>query len=299
MLDNVKSELCNDSGDRLCCAAWELRGFLDADDRSTPAATTRRVHLYTRHGPTTRRLYTLLRRAGADSVKVVRRPRGGYVVTATLGPRVVPVVSTPEGHPSPKTRHCRTSYVRGSFLARGFLNLTRHGYHWEVKAPGQVQAQRLAGILKQLGLPGVRVGRWQKGWVTYLKDSELIAEWLGLIGAHESLLAFENTRVEKDMRNKVNRRVNYETANLTRTVGAAMKQKDDIRMIRDTVGLAALPPGLRALAEARLAQPHACLAELGASLDPPLTKSGVSHRMRQIAAWADRIRHDRASRAAN
>lgn len=297
MLDNIKSELTSLPIDRACCAAWELRGFLDATDRPAPAGGARRLHLYTDHGPTARRLYTLLRRCGAEALKVVRRPHGGFVVTATLGTRVVPVVGDPSAHPTPRARHCRTSYARGGFLARGFLNLTRHGYHWEVKAPGEAQARRLVGVLDQLGLSGVRAGRWQKGWVAYIKDAERIADWLALVGAHQTLLDFENTRVEKEMRNKVNRRVNYETANLSRTVSAAMRQKDDIRLIRDTVGLAALPPGLRALAEARLAQPHACLAELGASLDPPISKSGASHRMRQIAAWADRVRRDRAARA--
>jgi len=147
-----------------------------------------------------------------------------------------------------------------------------------------------------MGIKGARTGRWQKGWVAYLKDAGLIADWLGQVGAHGSLLGFENARVTKDMRNKVNRRVNYETANLARTVAAALRQKENIRLIERTTGLDDLPPGLRDLAKARLAQPLASLAELAESLDTPLSKSGASHRMRRIMARAEQIRREHARR---
>jgi len=172
------------------------------------------------------------------------------------------------------------------------MNDAARGYHWEIKTVDQPQAEAVRRVIARLGVKGARTGFWQNNWVVYLKDSDQIADWLRCIGAHEALLAFENTRAEKDMRNRVNRRVNYETGNLARTVTAAMRQKADIKLIEATIGLANLPPGLKALAEARLAQPLASLAELGASLDPPLGKSGTSHRMRGIAVWAERVKRD-------
>jgi hypothetical protein len=176
------------------------------------------------------------------------------------------------------------------------MSAAARGYHWEIKTSDQAQAEVVRQVIGRLDITGARTGFWQNGWVAYLKDSDQISEWLRQIGAHEALLEFENTRVEKDMRNRVNRRVNYETGNLARTVAAAMRQKADIKLIESTIGMASLPPGLKALAEARLAQPLASLAELGASLDPPLGKSGASHRMRDIAAWAERVRRDQDRR---
>jgi len=197
---------------------------------------------------------------------------------------------TSDRSPLPFRRCCLKAYVRGAFLARGFVSVANRGYHWEIKAPDCGQAERIAGALASLGLEGARVGRWQNGWVAYLKDSELIAEWLRLVGAHDTLLKFEDIRVKKEMRNKVTRRVNYETANLSRAVTAALKQKEDIELLAEKVGLDHLPSSLRVLAEVRLSQPQASLAELGALFDPPLSKSAVNHRMRRIAALADDVR---------
>lgn len=248
------------------------------------------------YAPVARRLYSLLRDLGAEGAKVTRLPRGGFRVSGLAPPLRTPSPAARESNGYPATRCCKRSYVRGSFLARGFLSLTRHGYHWEIKTPSEEQAGKLRKVLESQGLRGARVGRWQKGWVVYLKDAEQICAWLGLVGAHETLLELESTRVEKEMRNKVNRRVNYETANLARTVAAAMRQKNDIKLIDKTLGLASLPPALKDLAEARLAQPLASLGELAASLHPPLSKPGASYRMRQISALAERIRSEQSKR---
>jgi DNA-binding transcriptional regulator WhiA len=305
--EDVKSELSVVPSLKLCCRAAEARGYLDVTRPADPG----RVRLPVDSAPAARRFYVLLRGLGAERLKIARRPKGGFIVAAhwsaaapsppspppavTGGPQIAPPPAvTRDG--APRLRCCRRAYVRGAFLVRGFLSATRHGYHWEIKTPSQAKAEKVQRILETLGLPGARAGRWQKGWVTYIKDAGQIADWLRFSQAHTSLLAFENARVEKEMRNKVNRRVNYETANLSRTVAAAMRQKGDIRLIEKTVGLACLAPGLRSLAEARVAQPLASLAELAACLDPPLSKSGASHRMRRILALADEIRVEQARR---
>ncbi len=288
--EDVKNELAALDLPAECCRPWELRGTLEVWGLSPGG----RVRTHTDSAAVARRLYSLLRGVGAGRVKVARRPKGGYVVLAYLPPE--PKTASAPLPPLPRSRCCRRSYLRGAFLARGFLSATAHGYHWEIKTPSQTHAERLREALDGLGVKGARAGRWQKGWVVYLKDSEDIAAWLGLVGAHGSLLSFENTRVEKEMRNKVNRRVNYETANLSRTVSAAMRQKEDIRLIDRTVGLASLPPPLRSLAEARLAQPLASLSELATAIRPPISKSGASHRMRRIALLALKIHAEQSKR---
>lgn len=287
--EDVKSELCTLEDVRPCCREWELRGFLEALGQPRGRA----VRVKTGLADVARWLYGLLRGQGARGVDVTRRAGGGFIVRGQL-PGEWEAAATASR--LPRVRCCRRAYVRGSFLARGFLSATTHGYHWEIKMPDEAGAERVKRAMDSLGLKGTRAGRWQNGWVAYLKDSGLIADWLGQVGAHGTLLAFENTRVAKEMRNKLTRQVNYETANLSRTVAAAMRQKEDIKLIAATIGLASLPPGVRALAEARLAQPLASLAELAASMVSPLSKSGANHRMRQITRLAERIRHDLARR---
>ena len=293
-LEDVKAELSAVAFPSDCCRPWELRGFLDVWGQTGGS----RVRIRTDSAAAARRFFGLARGLGAEKIKVARvaraargarvartgrRFREAYIVVALLEPRRLPAGM-------PRRRCCRRSYVRGAFLARGYLGVSSHGYHWEVKTPDPAEAEKLRRVMHRLGLRGARVGRWQKQWVVYLKDGEDIASWLGQVGAHGALLRFENTRVEKAMRSQVNRLVNYETANLSRTVGAALRQKEDIELIERTVGLGSLPEPLRELAEARLAQPLASLAELAQTLNPPLSKSGASHRMKRLAAIAARLR---------
>ena len=115
---------------------------------------------------------------------------------------------------------------------------------------------------------------------------------LGLMGAHVSLMELENVRILKEMRGSVNRKVNCETANINKTVSAAVEQINDILYIRDRIGFDKLPEGLEEIALARLEQPEATLKELGDSLSPPVGKSGVNHRLRKIKELAGVLREN-------
>ena len=114
-------------------------------------------------------------------------------------------------------------------------------------------------------------------------------DFLNICEAHVSLMQFENERIVKEMRNSINRRVNCETANISKTVNAAAKQISDIRKIRDTIGFSNLPQNLREMAMVRLEYPDASLKELGGYLVPPVGKSGVNHRLRKLSEIADEI----------
>jgi hypothetical protein len=111
--------------------------------------------------------------------------------------------------------------------------------------------------------------------------------------APQSLMELENIRIIKEMRGSVNRKVNCETANINKTVSAAVKQIDDIVYIRDTIGFEDLPENLQEIAELRLANPEATLKELGESLQPPVGKSGVNHRLRKLSLMAEKLREER------
>mgnify|MGYP005770532833 FL=1 len=117
-------------------------------------------------------------------------------------------------------------------------------------------------------------------------------DMLGLMGAHVSLMELENVRILKEMRGSVNRKVNCETANINKTVSAAVEQINDILYIRDRIGFDKLPEGLEEIALARLEQPEATLKELGDSLSPPVGKSGVNHRLRKIKELAGVLREN-------
>ena len=115
---------------------------------------------------------------------------------------------------------------------------------------------------------------------------------LNVMEAHVSLMELENVRILKEMRNSVNRKVNCETANINKTVSAAVKQVEDITYLRDTIGFDHLPENLVEAAYVRLDHPEATLKELGEALDPPVGKSGINHRLRRLSELADKVRQE-------
>ena len=147
----------------------------------------------------------------------------------------------------------------------------------------------LPNIIREFQIDAKSVRR-KKYEVVYLKEGSGIVDLLNVMGAHVSLMNLENLRIVKEMRNSVNRRVNCETANISKTVTAASKQIEDILLIRDKYGFDNLPDNLRQMAEVRLEYPDAALKELGGYLDPAVGKSGVNHRLRKLSEIADRIR---------
>lgn len=127
-------------------------------------------------------------------------------------------------------------------------------------------------------------------FLLYIQDAEVISDFLNLIGAHHSLLQYENMRILKEMRENIQRTVNCETANIKRTVNASARQIADIEYIEEKIGLESIPDQLREMAEIRLAKPDASLKELAESFVPPIGKSGVNHRLRKLGSIAEEHR---------
>jgi DNA-binding protein WhiA len=176
---------------------------------------------------------------------------------------------------------CRRAYLRGAFLGGGSVNKPEGDYHLEMVTGNLDFGKTLVKVMKYFHLP-VRLTERKNGYIVYLKDGDAITSLLRLIGAHNALLSFENVRVVKDMRNQVNRLVNCETANLQKTVNAAVRQGECIHFISRTIGLDKLSAPLREAAEIRLAYPEATLSELVDALDGRVGKSGMNHRMRKL-----------------
>lgn len=184
---------------------------------------------------------------------------------------------------------CKRAFVRGAFIASGSISTPEKFYHFEIVCNSYDKAVQLCGLIAAFQIEAKIVER-KRHFVVYIKDGSGIVDILNVMEAHVALMNLENVRILKEMRNSVNRKVNCETANLNKTVAAAVKQIDDISYIRDTVGLSFLPDTMRQLAEIRLENPDVSLKELGTLLDTPVGKSGVNHRLRKISEIAENLR---------
>lgn len=184
---------------------------------------------------------------------------------------------------------CKQAFLRGAFLAAGSVTDPEKSYHLEIVCDTKRQSDIVSSIIKSFDVIPKTITR-KKYYVVYVKDGSGIVDLLNVMGAHTSLMNMENVRILKDFRNKYNRQVNCEVANLNKTVSAAVKQIDDIEYISNTKGLKFLSEGLRQLAELRIEYEQASLKELGDMMNPPLGKSGVNHRLRKISEIADELR---------
>lgn len=184
---------------------------------------------------------------------------------------------------------CKRAFVRGAFLCAGSISDPEKFYHFEIVCSSKAKVIQLMELIQSFEVDAKIVKR-KKYYVVYVKEGAQIVELLGLMGAGVSLMNLENVRILKDMRNTVNRKVNCETANINKTVNAAVKQVEDILYIRDTAGLHILPENLEETALLRLEYPQASLKELGTLLSTPVGKSGMNHRLRKICSIANELR---------
>lgn len=184
---------------------------------------------------------------------------------------------------------CKRAFIRGAFLAAGSVSNPEKSYHIEIVCATEKKAQQLREIINTFGLEAKTILR-KRSHVVYLKEGSQIVDLLNIMEATNSLMEMENVRILKEMRNSVNRKVNCETANINKTVSAAVKQTEDIKLIRDKIGLGELPEGLQEIAKLRLEYPNATLKELGDLLSVPIGKSGVNHRLRKLSEIAENLK---------
>ena len=184
---------------------------------------------------------------------------------------------------------CKRAFIRGAFLAAGSVSDPVKTYHFEIVCLSEAKAKQLQMIMETFNI-NARVIKRRKYFVVYVKDSSQVVDLLNIMGAYNALMDMENVRIVKDMRNNVNRKVNCETANINKTVSAAVKQIEDIRFIQMSSAFDELPESLQEMAELRVRYPEATLAELGQLLDTPVGKSGVNHRLKKISLFSDELR---------
>lgn len=186
---------------------------------------------------------------------------------------------------------CRRSYLRGAFLAGGSVNNPEtSAYHLEIASLYEEHAEAVTKLMNRYELNAKYIDR-KRGYIIYLKEAEKIAEFLSLIGGYQALLKFEDIRIVRDMRNSVNRLVNCETANLNKTINAAMRQVENIKFIDEEIGIDELPERLREVARIRVEHQDMTLKEIGEAVSTgTISKSGINHRLRKLDEIADKLR---------
>lgn len=289
-----------------CCEQAELSALIRMN--GSVQLTNKKVVLdiSTENAAIARRIYSLLKkhfqvhtellvrkkmRLKKNNVYIVRIPARVQEILKALHIVSEGFIFTPGIYAGLTARNCcKRAYLRGAFLAGGSVNNPEgSSYHLEISCMYEEHCQALVTLANEFHLNARCIER-KKGFIFYIKEGEKIIELLSIIGAHQALFKFEDVRIMRDMRNSVNRIVNCETANLNKTIGAAVRQIDNIKLLQKEMGLENLPDKLREVAEIRLAHPDMNLKEVGELLKVPVSKSGVNHRLRKIDELAEKIR---------
>jgi hypothetical protein len=303
----TKKELTMIEAGQACCERAELAALIRMI--GTVQLTGRRIVLdvSTENAAIARRIFTLIKRQFGiqaellvrkkmrlkkNNVYIVRVPRGVEELLKELKIVSEGFMFQPGIDASLIRKECdRRAYLRGAFLAGGSVNNPEgSSYHLEIASMYEEHCEALCNLVNRYGLNARCIER-KKGFVLYMKEGEKIIDFLSLIGAHQALLKFEDVRIMRDMRNSVNRIVNCETANLNKTIGAAMRQIENIKLLEQEIGLDQLPEKLREVAIVRLQHPDLNLTEVGELLKGRVSKSGVNHRLRKLDELANKVRN--------
>lgn len=301
----VKAELAHLQADLPCCQRMELAGLLRALGRIELLGGGRlALSIASDSGPVARKVIRLLRQTFGLTYKLMvmrrRKLRKNLVYRIYLPHqegleemlRACGLLTSNGGLtewadvPELDHDHCRRAYLRGTYLGTGWISAPERQHHLEMVTTATEAADSLGQMLFGLGI-SVRLAMRKETIILYIKDADQIVRFLNVVGAHEALLRYEDVRALKEMKNLVNRQVNAELANVTKSADAAARQVNAIDRLRAAGVLAGLAEALQELAALRVDHPDASLKELGEMCHPPLGKSGVAHRMRQLMRMAE------------
>ena len=284
---DAKAELCRVPLNRACCAVAEAYGVL----LYAYQFSAREIRVITAGAPFAKRLPRLMQRAfGFDFDKCT----GGAKTTfAMTDPGKIRRVFETFGYDADSTlvSHvnlgvleescCKAAFLRGAFLAGGSMTDPSKRCHLELVTDHKNVAGETVSLLLEMGF-APRVTARAGHQVIYFKQSEAAEDFFTTIGASGAAMELMSAKVEKEMRNAVNRQINCDSANVDKTLSAAAAQMERIRAIEREIGLENLPPELAAVALLRIANPEVSLSDLALLSDPPVTKSCINHRMRKL-----------------
>ena len=288
---DTKEELCRASLGRECCALAEAYGVL----LYCHTYDAREIRVITASDGFAARLPRLFQRAFGLGFDVLP-PEGarGKRTFLLTDPAKLYAVSAAFGQETSPTHHvnfgilesdcCRASFLRGAFLAGGSVTDPDKRYHLEFFTTHAAVGREVRALMLEMGFAPKDSHRGG-GIITYFKQSEAIEDVLTTLGAPLASMGVMQAKMQKDMRNAVNRRVNCDSANADKIVSAAQEQLDAIRDLDRRYGLTNLPETLQATAMLRIANPEASLSELCRLTDPPISRSAMSHRLKKLLEY--------------
>ena len=292
---DTKNELCKLPVQKLCCARAEAYGIL----LYCNTFSSTEVRIITENPNFAARLPKLFQRA--FSLRFDRMPGPGtpgkLVFQITDRKKLDRIINALGYDPRQnlvlhinfgllEEECCRASFLRGTFFAGGSLTDPQKRYHLELNTSHLQASRELEVLLRECGYPPKSLAR-NGSFITYFKQSDQIEDFLTWIGAPVAAMRIMSAKVEKDLRNSVNRRLNCDSANLDKAVGAAQEQMEAIRKLREAGLLEQLPDKLQLTAALRLEYPELSLSELAETFDPPVTKSCLNHRLRKLMEMAE------------
>lgn len=301
----IKKELTGIEVDT-CCVHAELAALIRINGTISTTKDKITLDVQTENAAIARRIYSLIKTIYLFPVEVLVRKKMKLKKNNVYIVRLVKEVKTflskldildEEGNfislilpHSLENECCKKAYLRGAFLASGSINNPEtSSYHLEIFNFDKEHNESFCDLLNSFNLRARTLER-RNGFITYIKEAEKITEFLIIIGAHTALFKFEDVRIVRDMRNSVNRLVNCETANLNKTIGAAFRQVESIKLIKESIGLDALPERLQEIARIRLTNQEATLGELSELMvHEKISKSGINHRLKKIDELAEKL----------
>lgn len=284
---DVKKEICAADFPEICCMRAELAGIIGIG----AAVSSETVKFKTEKAFVAQRVFMLIKGLYNLEVQAYAAESGMYEIKlcgadALKVLRDLKLASIPLHVHNDIIRNdcCRRSVIRGAFLGGASVSNPERGYHCEFTTGRYTICGDLCSLLNRYEIYPKQILR-NGNHILYIKESEQIENLLALLGAHSKMMDFLNIKIEKEMRNSTNRRVNCEAANIMKAANAGTVQRSAIIKIKTTVGFDSLPQGLTELAAARLNNPTASLSDLAAKLG--ISKSCVNHRMRRLLAIAE------------
>lgn len=304
----TKEELCRVIPERICCNLSELSGIISSAGSVLLGAGGRRLFVETENEAVAGRCRRLMQevfdvqptRVERDQARLGGRKLIRLVLSGEEASFVMEgcgiVLGERRGVPKEITARkcCRMSFLRGVFLACGSVADPQREYHLEFVLDDEAFAESLTRLISKFSLTA-RMGQRRRMTLVYLKGQSDITDMLSLMGAQQARFRMEDAFIRKGFRNQVNRAVNCDSANLSRTVLASERQTAAIRAVLAAKGEGNLPAPLLEIARLRLLHPELSIEELGALCDPPVGKSGANHRLKRLLAMAEEARSERSN----
>ena len=295
---SVKEEICRELTNRKCCSVAECYGIL----LYCNTFSSREIRIITESREFAGVLPKLFRRAfgiAFDILPDVSEHRGKVTFVINDEAKLSRIFDTYGYGGSSLVAHhinlsvleedcCRVSFIKGAFLAGGSVTNPMKRYHLELVTDHYNVSREIFPMLLDMGFEPKSTSRGGN-YIVYFKQSEAIADMLTTLGAPVSAMNVMSAKIEKEMTNSVNRKVNCDTANVLKSVDAAQRQLEAIRKIGQNSGIESLPERLRETALLRMENPEYSMSELAAAHAPPITKSCLNHRIRKLIEIAENV----------